>query len=218
MIDWSTISPQDFEKLCGELLELGGFRNIEWHGRGGADRGRDLVATKEDEPLGGTRRSRKWIVQCKRHLGRPIAKDELASFFTAVREHKPKAVLVIVTATLTSAVRDWLIAVRDDYPFEIFVWEERDLEREIKRYRGKLSFVPPIEPQKTEPRWFYQFGPLAQVYVCNEVEEVGLWVMNPGSRSEDIGRIEEFVDFIRHNEITFDDGQTESPDDDDEAG
>jgi hypothetical protein len=66
MVEWSQISPDEFEKLCAELLELSGFGNIEWFGKGGGDKGRDLIASRIEERLPGIRRETKWLVQCKR--------------------------------------------------------------------------------------------------------------------------------------------------------
>jgi hypothetical protein len=46
MINWTRINPEEFEKFCAELLELNGFENLQWYGKGGADKSRDIVATK----------------------------------------------------------------------------------------------------------------------------------------------------------------------------
>src|SRR5690349_1564081 len=100
MIDWSSLSPLEFEQFCAELLGLNGFENIEWYGKGGGDKGRDIVATKSDAPLPGVRRSRSWVVQCRRYTKKTLSKGVLADLFAAAREHKPDVVLLIMTSTL----------------------------------------------------------------------------------------------------------------------
>jgi HJR/Mrr/RecB family endonuclease len=163
MINWTRVNPSEFEKFCAEILELNGFENLQWYGKGGADKARDIVATKMEAPLPGIRRTRTWVVQCKRYVRAKIGKQDINEFLIAAREHDPDAVLLIVTTTLTSGVRDWIEAVRKDYKFEIFTWEERDIEREFQRHGKKLSVKPPIIPQKEQPVLFYETNPIGRV-------------------------------------------------------
>lgn len=201
---WADITPDAFEKLCAELLEHTGFTNIEWFGSGGGDKGRDLVANRIYEPLSGTRRMQRWVVQCKRYTEKRLTKAEIEAFLVACKEHRPDCVLLIVTGTLSADVRDWLNETKTDYRFDILLWEERDLEREIRRFREHLTNVPEIEPKSERPIQFYPVSSGSQNYMCNEVEEVGFHVMNAGGTADDIERIRQFTDFIRHNEISFD--------------
>jgi hypothetical protein len=39
--------------------------------------------------------------------------------------------------------------------------------------------------------------------MCNEFEELGFYVINSDGTPDDIERIKKFIDFIRHNEISF---------------
>jgi hypothetical protein len=43
--------------------------------------------------------------------------------------------------------------------------------------------------------------------MCNEVDEVGFYVLNPDGWPGDIERIQQFIDFLRHNEIVFDNSE-----------
>ncbi len=203
MFKWSELSPEAFEKLCAELLEQSGFTNLKWFGNGGGDKGRDLVVDRIYEPLSGTRRIERWVVQCKRYTRKRLTKTEIEEFLVSSREHAPRSVLIIVTSTLSPDVRDWVEARRKDCPFDILTWEERDLEREIRKYRKHLSSIPEMEPQSKDPVVFYPMSAGEQDYMCNEIEEVGFHVMNSSSPKYDIERIKEFIDFVRHNEVTF---------------
>ncbi|MBU5677792.1 hypothetical protein KQI88_15340 [Alkaliphilus sp. MSJ-5] len=65
-MEWSLISHTQFEKLTFSILSYNSFLNIEWHGNGGGDKGRDIVAyTFERLPL-NLGYKRKWIFQCKK--------------------------------------------------------------------------------------------------------------------------------------------------------
>ena len=60
MTDWDQVTPEQFEKLCHKLMELNKFTDIEWHGNSGGDRGRDIVAYKQEEVLPHTSKRAKW--------------------------------------------------------------------------------------------------------------------------------------------------------------
>jgi len=203
MIEWSQISPEQFEKLCAELIELYGFSNIEWFGKGGGDKGRDLIAFRLEEPLPGVRRQAKWLIQCKRYTRKRISKLDVEAFLVAAKEHSPDTALLIVATTLTPDVRDWLRSVRDQYRFEIILWEERDLEREIRRYRERLSIVPTLRPRSEDSVLFYPMRSYDRIYMSNEIEEVGFYVVSHSDPSDDVRRIRKFVDFLRNNEVHF---------------
>ena len=66
-IQWSTLSPREFENVCAALLEQHGFTNVSWHGASGGDRGRDLTAERVMTHLGSLTENTKWIVQCRRY-------------------------------------------------------------------------------------------------------------------------------------------------------
>jgi len=203
VIDWTSLSPEEFERFIAELLELNKFENLQWYGKGGGDRARDIVATKTESPLPGIRVTKKWVVQCKRYIRSKISKTEINDFLVAAQEHLPNAVLIVVTGTLTSGVRDWLEVVRKEFKFDIHIWEERDIERELNRLGTEISTVPQIVPQKKQPAYFYETNHIRTLYWCSEFDEVGFFVMNGDSGKGDIEQIKEFINFLRHNEVVF---------------
>src|SRR5215475_8838548 len=99
---WSTLTPKEFEQLCCLILEENDFTEIQWFGESGGDKGRDIVAKKSENPLPNIQRSQKWIIQCKRYISKPPTKDDIASFLTSAREHKPDCVFLLITNTLSS--------------------------------------------------------------------------------------------------------------------
>src|SRR5205085_6420975 len=59
-VTWSQLTPSLFEKLCSLILEQLEFTDIEWYGKSGGDKGRDLTAKKEESPLPSSKRMTKW--------------------------------------------------------------------------------------------------------------------------------------------------------------
>jgi Restriction endonuclease len=206
MIDWKQLDPTQFEELCYELLEHNGFKNIEWYGKGGSDKGRDLTAIKIEEPLSGIQTRQQWLIQCKRYTSKVLSKGDINDFLVAAQEHSPDVVLLIVTATFTADVRDWLKSVRMDYKFKIYTWEEKDLQREISRHRFKLSTPITITPVSGEPLIFYNCPQVGVTYtslIPGKFEEIGFYILNDRGPKANKSILREFVDFIRHNEIDF---------------
>ena len=205
MINWEKISPTEFEELCYELMALLGFKNIKWYGKGGSDKGRDLTADKIEEPISGIQKESNWIIQCKRYTKAAITKSEIESFLCAAREHAPDSVLLILTNTLSSNVKDWFDVVRKDYSFEIYIWEEKDLQREIARHRNSLQTKVEVIPTPGEATQFYDMHSSGKTYMCDVpgLDELGFYIMNDYGPKGNAKWLNEFVEYIRHNEIEF---------------
>lgn len=71
MINWDSINPRYFEKFIFHVLGKKGFRNREWFGRGGGDKGRDVVAKYYVELPFNLGFEQTWIFQCKREKRMP---------------------------------------------------------------------------------------------------------------------------------------------------
>lgn len=133
-IDWSKISPVEFEKLCYRLLEEEGFFNLEWYGAAGQDRGRDIIGFRDETPLPGQRVQKKWLVQCKRFLT-PLSKCHLHDELVKAVEHQPDGVLFMVSNALSANLRDWLKPASQQFAFEyVFVWDAVQLESLLSRH------------------------------------------------------------------------------------
>lgn len=208
-ISWSQIDPKEFEQLCYLILEANNFSEIQWFGEAGGDKGRDITAKKIESPLLSVQRNTKWVVQCKRHISKPPKKEDLASFLVAAREHKPDNVLIIVTNTLSPDTKDWLDSVRGDYQFQIYLWEELDLRREIHTHKRHISERFPRIYSKSDPIFVYHMQGNQVQFVCNEFEDIYVVVMNKNETktnevSEARKYVAEFIQFLKQNEIDFD--------------
>ncbi|HEY9206446.1 MAG TPA: restriction endonuclease [Candidatus Methanoperedens sp.] len=129
--NWNSISAEKFEQLCALLLECNHFTNLQWFGKHGMDKGRDLVAENIVNPLPNITEVNKWLVQCKRYITKPPSKSEINEWLISCKEHNPEYVLLIITNTLSANTKDWLRSVETQFPFKIMIWEERDILKQI---------------------------------------------------------------------------------------
>lgn len=207
-LEWSKLTPENFEKFCSILLEKNGLRNIQWHGAGGSDRGRDILCEKVVEPLPGITQVEKWLVQCKRYTEKRISKTDLNAILTSAREHQPDNVLLIVTDTLNSALKDWLKKAQADFNFNILVWEELQLQRESFKHRKDLLELFPELTKQDEPLLLYRRNHSGTIFGCNEFDEVEIHHTNEADYDRAKEIVREFIQFLRTNRVAFD----ENPD------
>lgn len=78
-LNWEAINPEQFERLCADLLESSsGWENVEWLTSTNApDRGRDIGVdwVTNDETRGTIRE--KCVIQCKHRIGNNISASEI---------------------------------------------------------------------------------------------------------------------------------------------
>lgn len=208
-ISWKKLEPKEFEQLCGLILEANDFTDIQWFGKSGNDKGRDILAQKIESPLSSFSRNTKWVIQCKRYTSKPPTKNEISSFLTSAREHRPDNVLFAVTNTLTSNTKDWIESIRPDYQFRIYVWEELDLIREISKHKRHISDRLPQIYGQTDSIYFYHLRGNEIHFACNEFDEISIAVTNhsetvKGDVEKARALVNEFIRFLKQNDIEFD--------------
>ena len=200
-IKWNDFKPEDFEKLCYHILEANGFSNLKWHGKFGNDKGRDIFATKIENPLPNANKQTSWIIQCKRYLSKPPNKDEISSFLNSAREFKPNNVLIMISNTLTSNTKDWLDSVKDEYKFDIYLWEEQDLKTQIIRHKDKLFEFFPRNKNLAKLISYYQIPNNEIKFGCNEIEDVEILCINCSNYDDAKKSALKFIKFIKENDI-----------------
>lgn len=142
-------------------------------------------------------------------MAKPPSKADLASFLVSAREHKPDRVLIIVTNTLSSGTKDWLKSVREDYPFQIYLWKESDLGRENHTHKRQIVERFPRIFSKSDPVFVYHLRGNEIHFACEEFDEISIVVMNKNeSNEEDVSQarneVAEFIQFLKQNEIAHD--------------
>jgi hypothetical protein len=203
-IDWSKLTPSQFETFCAAILEENGFTNILWHGAFGGDRGRDLTASKEIDHLPSLTEYANWVVQCRRYTTKPPGKSEIHDWLVSCNEHKPSHCLLVVTNTLSSDTKDWLTREKEEFRFKIFVWEELDLVREIVKHKRVLSSRFPELYQPGLVVEFHRANTGEYEFICQEFEEVSFLAINCGDESEAKAKIRDFVEFLKEHDPVLD--------------
>ena len=203
-ITWSQLTPTQFEELCYLILEANGFTDIQWYGKSGGDKERDLTANKEESLLPSIKTIGKWVVQCKRYVSRPPSKDDIASFLTSAREHRPDNVLIMITNTLSPDTREWLNSVRQDYNFRILLIEELALEQEVTNYRSQIwEHLPGILSQG-EPVTIEEVIKKQQyIFSCREVDQIEIVALDKPNLETARKDVIEFIEFLRANNVKF---------------
>lgn len=197
--DWHQITPPAFEKLCSAVLTESGFKNVQWFGETGSDKGRDILAEKDDSPVPGIDRRQRWLIQCKRYLKTKLSKAELKDLLDAAMEHSVDCVLIIVTTSVSANLRDWLAKAKENYPFEAFIWEELDFRRQVNKLKPALLDAIPELTAGHQPIWMYPMHTNEIQLGCNEFEEVKLLVSNVDSPEEAKVKAAEFLRYVHAN-------------------
>ena len=67
-IDFSIVTPTEFENLCFDIVRLSGFLNVTWR-QGGADNGRDIDAKLPFTSIFTPDHYTNWHFECKHYSG-----------------------------------------------------------------------------------------------------------------------------------------------------
>lgn len=134
-LNWSVLSPEDFERLVFLIIsDTLGYENAEWLQQTNApDRGRDLSVYRVfADPLLSTRRQRV-IIQCKHWLSKSVGVAELTTAVAQMELWQPPRVDVLIVATTGRFTADAVATSEkqnlSDRALGIELWAENHLER-----------------------------------------------------------------------------------------
>lgn len=201
MIDWTSISSEDFEKLCTALLYKNNFHDIQRMG-GSGDRSRDIKAYKRKTILSAVERDEFWIIQCKRFTSRPPTINELRKELDWYIAHEPDGIIFFITNRLPADTQDWIEGIKNKYLFEINIVDIDYLENELS-LDSKLFDRFFKEGKKTDESegygWYDQLiGPRTHdlmIYTAGEMPEEAV----PGAMAEWRRRLEKEVKTKKFN-------------------
>ncbi|HDX9660571.1 TPA: restriction endonuclease [Bacillus toyonensis] len=105
---WNEIDDKYFEKFVYYLLAYEGekFYNRIWFGKGGGDKGRDVVAKTFEQLPFGLGYERKWVFQCKRWSKMPDKSVLMNEYYTAL-EHEPDYWVLVVPLEPSAQKHDY---------------------------------------------------------------------------------------------------------------
>ena len=204
MSPWDNLTAAEFEEFCYHLLEFNKFKNLKWYGKGGGDKGRDILATKIEQPLEGTELQQRWVIQCKHYKKAKISKGLISEWLAACREHKPDKALLIVSGQMSASIKDWLHSIQSEYQFDILTWEKADLNQQYSRFGSKLCKLFPQLPKLPRPIRMYPVDHDEYLICCDGFDEVGIQVWNAGDKRTAMKWAAEFINFIKANNFRFD--------------
>lgn len=140
-IDFSEVTPSNFEKFCKYMIEENGFTNVKWHGRGGGDRGRDIVADSYEELPLNLSYTRKWIFQCKKYKSFPSF-GQIHDEITKASQHKIDFWVLIIPLELTSSQIDFLDSIQGNYnAIKIKYISLNDIEKFMHREKQYVNVL-----------------------------------------------------------------------------
>ncbi|CAM4298003.1 MULTISPECIES: restriction endonuclease [Bacillus] len=134
MINWDKVDARHFEKFIFHVLGRKGFKNREWYGRGGGDRGRDVVANYYIELPFNLGYEQKWIFQCKRVKKMPQPSQIYNEIATA-KQHDPDVWVLVTPHNPTTSVYDYLHNLEHNMGFKLIVFSLAELEEIIHEHR-----------------------------------------------------------------------------------
>ena len=138
-LDWDRLTDQDFEELCYDFLSKSGFENIEWYGRGGNDRGRDIKCAKSEIVFENFRKTTNYLVQCKKWVSRPPEPSDLNDTIAWADAHRPNALIIMVSNTLTGNSKDWLKEIEKNKSYAIYLYEELNFKNFLERNKDTFE-------------------------------------------------------------------------------
>lgn len=158
MLNWSELSPSDFEKLCFRLISMEGFQNVKLYG-GSGDRARDIVA-EYFVNTGASTEVFKFIIQCKRFTARKsVGVTDMASLKNWMdSNHEFQRGLIIASADASPNTRDWLDGINKGNKYRIEIWDGVELEKRLDKHPSLISeyfgsgskFLQKLSPKKLE--------------------------------------------------------------------
>ena len=144
-INFAQISPNEFERLCYELLLKYGYIELAWR-QGGADNGRDI-----DGYLFFTnqlyQKKTKWFFECKHYTQSGVPPAELNSKIAWADAERPDYLVIFVSSYITVPARTWLNGIRATKNYDIVVIEGEEIKNRL------IQFPELIEAYFSENRF-----------------------------------------------------------------
>src|ERR1051325_1955369 len=115
MLDFSHLSPEEFELLCEDILRSLSF-TIESRPARGPDKGKDIIATRYVTDLIGNVEEERYLVECKHFSksGKSVQESDIGNFQAKISLHHANRYLLITTTIPSETVKDHLSAISRD--------------------------------------------------------------------------------------------------------
>lgn len=118
MSQWNKVNSSHFEHFIYYILGKMKFYNREWFGKGGSDKGRDIVAYSYEELPFNFGYERKWVFQCKRWKRMPTNTEIINEIDTA-SQHEPDFWVLVIPVNLSANQIEFFKWLNNNKPFKI---------------------------------------------------------------------------------------------------
>lgn len=132
-LDFSHLSPTQFEAFCFELLHCLDFKNIDWRkGAAGnaspADQGRDIQCEAYHTAPDGTLERELWFVECK-HYAKAVPPAAIEPLLSWAAAERPAKALIITSACLSNPCKEYIRKYEENNrpAFRVLWWENTRL-------------------------------------------------------------------------------------------
>ena len=146
-LDFSEITPVDFENLIFHLIDEMGFSNIQWRkggdGNSATDGGRDLEATFWSVQPAVSKEEKYWF-EVKFRSGQLEKSQVQGTILNASGNTKKDNVVIVTNKTISNPTLDWVNDFQKDHKSPVVtVWQGHDLEVLLRKNPRTLArFLP----------------------------------------------------------------------------
>ncbi|MCG7928941.1 MAG: restriction endonuclease [Candidatus Thiodiazotropha lotti] len=146
-LNFSEISPVDFENLIFHLLDEMGFSNLVWRkggeGNSATDGGRDLEATFWTVLPAASKEEKYWFEV--KHRKKQLEKSQIQStILNAAGNNLKDNVVIITNKTISNPTLDWINDFQSTHKTpQISVWQGHDLEILLRKNPRTLAKLLP---------------------------------------------------------------------------
>lgn len=136
-IDFSKLTPKDFENLCYELVVGDGFQNVKWN-QGGADGGRDIEGTLPFSSPYTNLASTNWFFECKLYTD-GVPPQELTSKIAWADAKQPDFLVIFTSSYITKGAREWLGDIQEQKRYKIIIIEGVELKDRLVKNQHLIA-------------------------------------------------------------------------------
>jgi hypothetical protein len=133
ILDFTRLTPDEFEKLCYDYLISSGFQNVHPIGKTmAADGGKDILAEYVLKGPAGTE-ILKYIVQCK-HSKTSLSRDKITEIPELLRENNANKYLLICSNDIAPQAIDRLVKLNERFTNSIAYWGKVEFSTQLFNY------------------------------------------------------------------------------------
>lgn len=140
MIDWKKVDHNHFEKFVYHVLLKLDFRNLQWHGKGGGDKGRDVVAYTYEKLPFNLGYERKWVFQCKKWSRFPDP-TTITNDLLSAAQHNLDFWVLVIPVNPSSAQIDYFDKLNESHSFKIILVPLVKIENFLSDYHELINIL-----------------------------------------------------------------------------